>query len=308
MAKQLRDWLNEFVQNGADPNNVTDWPENAGSGGGIDFSPLVAIEAGQKLVVDFSKGSYDIVYRNDYDEGTYVSNNVYTSNDFEYGTLQIMVAANEDATQLVAYLTGYYNNYVALTDQIVIYNGAALTGEPSSTDLIDYAWPTVEFTIDTQLKGKAILSINDGYSITNGQPQPKPDKPELPSGFVLFEEGQTLKVNFNRGSYIIAYAGEGTNATNIIDECIPTGGFSSGNPQILVQANEEKTQLIASLADPSSYQSLTNQVVIYEGDLTGMPSNTSQFVDYTWPTVEFTISDMENTIIATIYSDFLITN
>lgn len=33
MAKLLNKWLDEFVDNGANPSDVTDWPENAGGGG-----------------------------------------------------------------------------------------------------------------------------------------------------------------------------------------------------------------------------------------------------------------------------------
>ena len=32
MAKKLNDWLDEFVENGANPKDVTDWPEEAGQG------------------------------------------------------------------------------------------------------------------------------------------------------------------------------------------------------------------------------------------------------------------------------------
>lgn len=43
MAKQLNEWLNEFVENGADANDVSNWPENAGgssytAGEGIDIT------------------------------------------------------------------------------------------------------------------------------------------------------------------------------------------------------------------------------------------------------------------------------
>lgn len=34
MAKDLNKWLDEFVENGADANDVTNWPENAGGDGG----------------------------------------------------------------------------------------------------------------------------------------------------------------------------------------------------------------------------------------------------------------------------------
>ena len=33
MAKDLNKWLDEFVENGADANDVVNWPENAGGGG-----------------------------------------------------------------------------------------------------------------------------------------------------------------------------------------------------------------------------------------------------------------------------------
>ncbi len=33
MSKKLNEWLDEFVENGADPSDVTAWPENAGGGG-----------------------------------------------------------------------------------------------------------------------------------------------------------------------------------------------------------------------------------------------------------------------------------
>lgn len=29
MAKHFGEWLDEFVENGADPNNIVDWPEEA---------------------------------------------------------------------------------------------------------------------------------------------------------------------------------------------------------------------------------------------------------------------------------------
>ncbi len=33
MSKKLNDWLDEFVENGASPNRVTEWPDEAGRGG-----------------------------------------------------------------------------------------------------------------------------------------------------------------------------------------------------------------------------------------------------------------------------------
>lgn len=42
MAKTLNKWLDEFVENGADANDVTNWPENAG--GGEEYTPGTGIK------------------------------------------------------------------------------------------------------------------------------------------------------------------------------------------------------------------------------------------------------------------------
>ena len=126
---------------------------------------------------------------------------------------------------------------------------------------------------------------------------------------VAFKTGAKLKVDFSEGSYVIAYDGSGTNATTVTESYVIAGDFG-GTFEILVQANEAKNQLVASLANSSTYQSVTNQVVIFEGDLTGEPSSTSE-IDYAWPTVEFTInSDFGDDLVmvAKIQDEFSITN
>ena len=42
MSKKLNEWLDEFVENGADPSDVTAWPENTGSGG----EEIITVESG----------------------------------------------------------------------------------------------------------------------------------------------------------------------------------------------------------------------------------------------------------------------
>ena len=51
MVKNLEQWLDEFVDNGADAKDVTNWPENAGSGS----SKIKTVKAGQKIRIDLSK-------------------------------------------------------------------------------------------------------------------------------------------------------------------------------------------------------------------------------------------------------------
>jgi len=46
MSKKLNDWLDEFVENGASPNRVTEWPDEAGGGTTVVANPeLVGTEA-----------------------------------------------------------------------------------------------------------------------------------------------------------------------------------------------------------------------------------------------------------------------
>jgi len=57
MAKQLNKWLDEFVENGADPKNVIEWPENAGGGSSMILEPLHSGQA-IKVTIDFSIYTY----------------------------------------------------------------------------------------------------------------------------------------------------------------------------------------------------------------------------------------------------------
>ena len=51
MAKKLNDWLDEFVENGADATQVVDWPENAGGGGSTTNTSFVQVNYGDKIVI-----------------------------------------------------------------------------------------------------------------------------------------------------------------------------------------------------------------------------------------------------------------
>lgn len=41
MAKELKDWIDEFVENGANPKDVTNWPEEAGGGSTVVANPTL---------------------------------------------------------------------------------------------------------------------------------------------------------------------------------------------------------------------------------------------------------------------------
>ncbi len=56
MVKNFEQWLDEFVDNGADAKDVTNWPENAGGGS----SKIKTIKAGQKIRMNLSKYTGEI--------------------------------------------------------------------------------------------------------------------------------------------------------------------------------------------------------------------------------------------------------
>lgn len=62
MVKNLEQWLDEFVDNGADAKDVTNWPENAGGGA----SKIKTVKAGQKIRIDLSKYTEPIYYYEDF--------------------------------------------------------------------------------------------------------------------------------------------------------------------------------------------------------------------------------------------------
>ena len=50
MAKEFKKWIDEFVENGADAKNVTNWPENAGGG-----SSLIEVPANSRITLNGNK-------------------------------------------------------------------------------------------------------------------------------------------------------------------------------------------------------------------------------------------------------------
>lgn len=75
MSKRLNEWLDEFIENGADPENVTEWPENAGGGGeiitlegGVEKEYVIVVDELLKLIKNVTDSRYgigDVVYSDD---------------------------------------------------------------------------------------------------------------------------------------------------------------------------------------------------------------------------------------------------
>ncbi len=52
MSKKLNEWLDEFVENGADPSDVTTWPENAGGSSEAGVNMIITEGGWYRLSVD----------------------------------------------------------------------------------------------------------------------------------------------------------------------------------------------------------------------------------------------------------------
>ena len=118
MSKKLNEWLDEFVENGADASDVTEWPENTG-GSGTDISPFIMVKANEKVVVDFSQYNYGYGtdgYYNPLVDG-YVS-----TDDYSAGQFGVFLTVNEEHTQLIATLV-YDWGYQHISNEVVIYEG-----------------------------------------------------------------------------------------------------------------------------------------------------------------------------------------
>jgi len=131
MAKKLNEWLDEFVENGADASDVTEWPENAGGGGSGDF---VGFKEGSTITVNLNTDffitieSLDPGYTNTlcclgfYLQGGIVK--VYEDN--EQDQLGIAFTLNEAKNQLLCCLSSRVaggETYQWLTDFAVVAEG-----------------------------------------------------------------------------------------------------------------------------------------------------------------------------------------
>ena len=65
MAKEFKDWVDEFVEHGANPKNVVEWPEEAGGGSDsivVTELPQVGEEHTIYELQETSKASYGWIF------------------------------------------------------------------------------------------------------------------------------------------------------------------------------------------------------------------------------------------------------
>lgn len=186
MAKELNKWLDEFVENGADPKNVTDWPEDAGGGG--DGILIKTIKAGQKIRVDLSYYTNSIYQSDDDFHNSPMSLFATCSVNTEQIPISVLpsiipdnyyffweksylisMIINEARTQILCEM-GYpdeNNNYHSIMPATVVYESAtpiAYEDYQLPTEVMEQL-PTIEAVVTSDLVGKVLYIDNDYNSI-----------------------------------------------------------------------------------------------------------------------------------------------
>ncbi len=102
MPKQLNEWLNEFVENGADPKKVTEWPEEAGGGSPIEEGTGIKITGEDTKTIsidedvvakksDIGNGDIDIYQGGIYKGGFKLNQKVNESIELDLGATECKV-------------------------------------------------------------------------------------------------------------------------------------------------------------------------------------------------------------------------
>ncbi len=156
MSKQLNQWLNEFIENGADATDVVNWPEDAGGGTGETYSgpyyvrdnrtlPTAGKIATQNITIDVpikpeELNDWEIAYNNGYrvntesvegdvvwfyndktscDASTYNTKYIYEFND-DYG--MDTISMDEMGYYLIAENGGYEHSTTEYDENNIYYN------------------------------------------------------------------------------------------------------------------------------------------------------------------------------------------
>lgn len=176
MVKKLEQWLDEFVDNGADAKDVTNWPENAGGGA----SKIKTVKAGQKIRIDLSK--YTKPIHSDQDRIKLFSTLHISENDsgpiidnidslFTYGNIYYLsIMINQNRTQILCQ-AGIYSGglkYDSLMPTTVIYESEEpiILGESDEVpqNIVDL-FPTIEINVSDDIIGTIIRIEQTEYAI-----------------------------------------------------------------------------------------------------------------------------------------------
>ena len=106
--------------------------------------------------------------------------------------------------------------------------------------------------------------------------------------FVLIKKGVDVKVDFSKCDLGIPYAASSIDNYNLVSD-IAWSEYKEASLYLVLSTNEGYNQLIAEIANyDGNYQTITNKVVIYEGDLSG---KSYEDIKDTLPTVAFNFTD-----------------
>lgn len=185
MAKNLEKWLDEFVDNGADAKDVTNWPENAGG----SASNIKTVKAGQKIRIDLSKYTEGIYHYEDFHNirmylfsvvsgfkkslGPIISPDDYYQAFSPQNGYYISMIINQSHTQVLCQAgvcdsSGGVIKYDSLMPTTVIYESEEpiILGESDEVpqNIVDL-FPTIEIEVPEDIIGTVIYIENSADTI-----------------------------------------------------------------------------------------------------------------------------------------------
>lgn len=131
MSKQLNQWLDEFIENGADATDVTNWPENAG---GEKTPELQIINCNYSYIVNSYEPLIEALEANGFDVDL-------TTNEFNerYNDVFFPLAASAESydNRTIRFHSGYSSdNYIAIEGYIRTDEVYDESGETTVRELI----------------------------------------------------------------------------------------------------------------------------------------------------------------------------
>lgn len=285
MPKQLTKWLDEFVENGADPSDVTEWPENSGGGG--SYTPGNGINiVGNEISVD-TKTIATKEDLNDYEPASEAFSGDYNdldnkptiptdTSDLTNGAGFITGITSTDVTTALGYTPGTSNfsgNYDDLNNKPTIPD--AVSGTNDGTNWTSLTIGSVTKNIPAGGSGSS-YTAGTGIDITNNEISVdntvamKTDIPDAVSGehdsnnWTSLTIGDVTKnIPTSSGSEITTLSGSTINFSFDTEPGIYRVTTKNVSSKITIKLTNQLQNTLASLELDSYYGSYTGDACMY---------------------------------------------
>ena len=150
-----RDYKNikRFVENVSEETATT-----MATGGSLNISPFVIIQAGSRVTIDFSKRTWWF----DWPHTLSDSGEAVAVQGEDVVAYYLQKAGNQVIASLIC------GEYQTVSNEVVIYEGSDVEDASDTRDLKEHPLPTVEFTISDTYTSKTATVAKDGDIIVRG--------------------------------------------------------------------------------------------------------------------------------------------